>query len=210
MTFINNDFPPTKAWLRKEFLYNQESGHCDLVEVIIFGVTGIPGRVPMFHCVSSFGAVWFRLPIHAFVLSPAAKPELSLEDLCLWNSFSYSLSVHTFSYLDGLACAYLGRDKAWHKGTYYTTVDWCNNAGEFGFAETPDEHKCHHVIKLDNGQIALQPNNRIRWFEPAFITESFPDRPDFKVNTQVWTVENTAKWRTENNNSYMYGVIESD
>jgi len=38
--------------------------------------------------------------------------------------------------------------------------------------------KCAHVIALDNGNFAAWPNNRIQWFDPAFITP-FHEKPDF-------------------------------
>jgi len=66
------------------------------------------------------------------------------------------------------------------------TVDWfghedAEEAGDGG-------HKCAHVIALDNGNFAAQPNNRIQWFCPAFVTP-FQEKPDYKTNTAVWKVE---------------------
>ena len=66
------------------------------------------------------------------------------------------------------------------------TLDWfghedAEEAGDGG-------HKCAHVIALDNGNFAAQPNNRIQWFCPAFVTP-FKDKPDYLTNTGVWKVE---------------------
>jgi hypothetical protein len=210
--YINADIPPIKCFIRKEFLYDQKAHHNELEEVIIFGVCGLQGLAPLFHCMSSFGAVWFRQPIHAFVWRDDVDHDtlLSLDDLCLWNSFSNSISVHRFKYLTNMRCDYFGRNKTFIPGSYVLTLDWCNQHGEFSFAETPDEYKCHHMIKLDNGQFALQPNNRMKWYEPAFVVNPFPDKPDFKVNTHVWSAENGSKWVTENSDHMFYTIEDKE
>jgi hypothetical protein len=66
------------------------------------------------------------------------------------------------------------------------TLDWYGHedseeAGDGG-------PKCAPVIALDNGNFAAQPNNRIQWFDPAFITP-FGEKPDCVTNTRVWRVE---------------------
>jgi hypothetical protein len=48
------------------------------------------------------------------------------------------------------------------------------------------------IIALDNGNFAAQPNNRIQWFCPAFITP-FTDKPDYLTNTGIWKVERETK-----------------
>ena len=36
-------------------------------------------------------------------------------------------------------------------------------------SEFPDEHKSSNLIKLDNGQICIQPNNRILWKDSSIV-----------------------------------------
>ncbi len=66
------------------------------------------------------------------------------------------------------------------------TLDWYGHedAEEAGHGG----HECAHVIALDNGNFAAQPNNRIPWFDPAFITP-FGEKPHYVTNTRVWKVE---------------------
>jgi hypothetical protein len=55
-----------------------------------------------------------------------------------------------------------------NKGRYLFTLDWSEgdfNELDFGYASKPDQHKCGHVIQLDNGNFAIQPNNRMRVFD---------------------------------------------
>ncbi|MBV5346499.1 MAG: hypothetical protein JZU63_13820, partial [Rhodoferax sp.] len=91
-----------------------------------------------------------------------------------------------------LRAEFFGKDKQLHKGEYMFTLDGCNpdpRIPDFGFAETVDEHKSYNVLKLDSGQFALQPNNRCRFYDPAFTPQTMKF-PDFKVATVKWTVEN--------------------
>ena len=55
-------------------------------------------------------------------------------------------------------------------------------------SEIPHEHKCGHVLALDNGNFAIQPNNRILWNISNFTVNS--DVPDYKVQTTEWNLEN--------------------
>ena len=44
------------------------------------------------------------------------------------------------------------------------TVDWAHpetNILDTDHSEIPHEHKCAHIIALDDGNYAAQPNNRI-------------------------------------------------
>jgi hypothetical protein len=89
-----------------------------------------------------------------------------LEDLQLWNSFSYYPSVTVFDFLSGQRCKYLGKNKKFYHGEYLFTIDWAHpesNIVDTEHSEIPDQHKCGHVLALDNGNYAIQPNNRILW-----------------------------------------------
>ena len=84
------------------------------------------------------------------------------------------------------------------------TLDWCGAP----MAEDPGEggYKTGQVIKLDCGSYAIQPNNRMRWWEPSFVTKPFPERPDYKTNSYVWDCENKHKWATSDDDKFFYGV----
>jgi hypothetical protein len=43
-------------------------------------------------------------------------------------------------------------------------------------------------LALDNGNFAIQPNNRILWNVPSFTTATH--WPDYKVQSSYWNVEN--------------------
>ena len=94
-----------------------------------------------------------------------------------------------------MRCETLLKDGKWHSGAYYTTVDWINrdNKATCNFAEDPSNHKLGHIILLDSGHIACQPNNRIRWKEPALITKPFQGKPDYKVQSMYYGCENATE-----------------
>ena len=78
-----------------------------------------------------------------------------------------------------------------------------------GFSEKPDQHKCGHVIKLDNGNYAIQPNNRVKVFDPAFRTHHEGWLIDRLINSHVWSVEANETWLTEDSDAYHYEISET-
>jgi hypothetical protein len=56
---------------------------------------------------------------------------------------------------------------------------------------------------LDNGNYAIQPNNRILWNISNFTTRD--DIPDYKVQTTEWNVENKG-WITEDTDKMFYQI----
>jgi hypothetical protein len=134
-----------------------------------------------------------------------------LEDLQLWNSFSYYPSITVFDFLKGQRCKYFSKNKnkVYH-GEYLFTVDWAHpesNISDTEHSEIPDQHKCGHVLALDNGNYAVQPNNRILWSIPSFTTSSLV--PDYKVQTTVWNVENKGLV-TDNTDNFFYDIIDKE
>jgi hypothetical protein len=205
MPELNADIPRMHCSLRAEFLYNMRLGHGDLIPCVVFGVASIPTRALLWHAMLDNGAVIHRLPLSAFVHKVDAPP-LPLDHLQLWDCFSHHVSVIEYSYLRGLRCATILKDRVWYGGTYKFTIDWHSSP----YADEPGEggHKCAHIIALNNGCFAAQPNNRMRWFEPAFVTKPFPERPDYVTNEHVWSVENKGqKWATEDSDRMFYDTI---
>jgi hypothetical protein len=148
------------------------------------------------------------LPISAFCTKPGV-PEVDLHNLVLWNAFSHHISVTKFENLTNLRMSYIDRTKTTNKGTYLFTLDWHNpdsNVLDDGYSENPAEHKCGHVIQRDDGNFAIQPNNRVFLLEPSFTTK--PGKPVINrlINTRKWDVEDASKWLTEDSDSYHYDI----
>lgn len=210
---LNIDVPITYCHLRAEYLYNLQRGHMQYIPCAIFAASSVQGRAIGFHCMLNNGAVIYRLPISAFVHNLDVQPpvEIPLHHLQLWDCFSPHMTCNEHSYLRGLRVEVLLKDKKWYEGIYQYTLDWYGNS----LADNPGEggHKCAHIIALNNGTYCAQPNNRIKWHEPSFVTVPFPERPDYETNDIVWSVENKGeKWATENNERMFYDlkIAESD
>jgi hypothetical protein len=130
--------------------------------------------------------------------------------LQLWNCFSYCPSVHCFDWLSGISGKFLGKDKKFYKGQYLFTVDWAHpetNILNTEHSEIPQEHKCAHIIQLENGNYAAQPNNRIIWHINSYTTDN--SWPDYKVQTTVWDVEG-SDWVTEDSDKMFYDLEKKD
>lgn len=206
MPELNTNIPLTVCKLRAEYLYNGTKHAGELIPCLLFGAASVPGHAIGFHCMLHNGALIYRLPISAFVHRDDA-PNIPLEHLELWDCLSEIMSCIEYEFLAGLRCDVLLRDRTWHEGVYRFTLDWHGSA----LADDPGEagHKCAHVIALHNGCFAAQPNNRIKWYEPSFITVPFPERPDYETNNTLWRVENKGpKWVTENTERMFYDVGE--
>ena len=104
---------------------------------------------------------------------------------------------------------YIGKDKKWHSGKYLFTIDFAHpeaNILDTDHSEIPHEHKCAHIIALDDGNFAAQPNNRCIWDIPSFTVKD--ETPDWKVQTSEWNVEDSRAWRTEDTDKFFYEIEE--
>jgi hypothetical protein len=194
MSYLNASIPPIYCQIRREYLYDLKHNKGETEDCVVFGIASIPGRAVLFHTLLTNGAIFWRLPISAFIqkgFECSRVPNQNLVDLELWNSFSYYPSINSFDFLIGQKCKYLGVDKKFYAGEYLFTIDWAHpepNILDTEHSEIPQEHKCGHVLALDNGNYAIQPNNRILWNVPSFTTATH--WPDYKVQSSYWNVEN--------------------
>ena len=88
MAYLNANIPVTYAQIRREYLYDLKKHHGEVEDCIIFGITAITGRPILFHAIMENGAIFYRLPISAFIqrgYEPEAVPHQRLDELELWN-----------------------------------------------------------------------------------------------------------------------------
>lgn len=204
MPELNVNVPTTYCSVRAEYLYNLKRRKGRFIPCAIFGVSSIQARAIGFHCLLENGAVIYRLPLSAFVHKTSA-PNLPLDHLELWDCLSRDVVCTEYEMLRGLRVTVVLKDRKKYNGVCLYTLDWHNSS----WSDNPGEggHKCAHIIALDNGCYAAQPNNRIQWHEPSFVTVPFPERPDYETNDHVWSVENKGqKWHTENSQRMFYDL----
>ena len=141
---------------------------------VIFGITSVPSRALMFSIMCESGAQWARIPLHMLrherpCKAPAIHP---LQDLQMWDAHGWEFSVVQYEYLREMSCVFRLRDGTEVPASYWFTLDHTDN----GWSLYPPEHKCYHILLLENGsgQIAAQPNNRIRWKDDSFTNHELP------------------------------------
>ena len=194
-------------------MYQFKKGHGEFTEGVIISVRCMPGQAALFQVLLDNGVMRDKLPSHALLTEPELpEPDLSFHYLQIWNCFSYRFTLTQLSYVYDTNVDVYMKDRQWHKGTYYATINWGSNDinTDITLAEDPLEHKSHHIILLDNGQIALQPNNRVRWYEPSFVTKEFPSKPDYLVNNAWFNCEGFDKWHTEDSDAMFYDNVDLD
>ena len=209
MPELNANIPPIECYIRGNFLRDQKDSHDQYFPCVIFGVASVPNRSPLFHFMMEDGGIWWRMPINAFCTEPGVKEE-DIHNLVLWNSFSPFVTVTKFSGLSNLTMNYMDRTKTKIQGKYLFTLDWYGGDGnslDDGYSETPGQHKCGHVIQRNDGNFAIQPNNRVFVLEPSITTKFGKPLIHRLINsTRKWDVEDASKWTTDDSDSYYYDI----
>jgi len=209
VSFINANIPPIECFVRSNFLQNRPhkfEKDDTYLPVVIIGVASVPHRAPLFHFIMEDGGLWWRMPIHAFC-SREDTPQEELYNLVLWDSFSPYIAVNKYDFLSEKVMLYYDRNRKEIKGKYLFTLDWVqadSNILDVGFSQVPGQHKCGHVIQLDNGNFAIQPNNRVKAFEPSFVTKWGNNVIDRKLGTEYWSVENQPRWILSDDDRFEY------
>ena len=212
MSFLVANVPPTKVYVKKQYLYDHQKGHGEFVEGVWVSCKSIQGRALYFETyLPQYGALYDKLPISAFVTKPT-DVDLELEELQLWDAFSYHLAVVEKASISGVRCKYLAPSKKWYYGEYLFTIDNAHadtNILNVNYSEVPEEHKSFNILELENGHFAAQPNNRVIFYDKS-LTPAKPLQPDFKVSTKYYSVENKSKWTAGDDNNYHYNLKEQE
>jgi hypothetical protein len=191
MPQLNANIPYIRCFVRDTFLQGLD-GRRSLTPCYIFGVKAQLNRPLGFHCQLQNGALFWNLPISAFVhrekfacMSRSEPERLSL--LQYWDCQGSDIAVTVFSYLQGYQVDCRARNKIWMRGTYLFTLDQYFsdlNAPPLGYAGDPDA-KCYHVIRLDNGNFCAYPNTFLRWHNLNFVDPyDLKKPPRYRANQQ--------------------------
>jgi len=163
-------------------------------QCVIFGITSIPSRCLHFSILCESGAQWARIPIHMLrhELPLKGGPIHPLTDLQMWDCHGWDFSLTNYEYLREMSCLFRARDGKMIPASYITTLDHTEN----GYSQFPPEHKCYHLLRLEDGsgQIAAMPNNRIVWKDDSFITGKSAPEMGYKVMAaETWHAEISRK-----------------
>ena len=78
-------------------------------------------------------------------------------------------------------------------GHYWFTLDFLPEGSHLGMVDIGDselleEHKEANFIKLSNGQIAIYPNNRLKWLPVSLTSHGAAGK------IPQWSVATSAQW----------------
>ena len=208
MSYIVSSLPPLKCFVRREFLYNFTKGHGEYEPAIWVSIKALRGQVFRIESLlPNYGALYDKLPIHAYVWHTDNPGLLPIDTLQLWDCMGYRFTVVEKIGLRNLGVKFMAKDKTWVFGQYLFTVDFCADGQDLdtGFTEQAEEHKSFNFIRLDNGQFACQPNNRCLWYDQSLIPNE-TKCPDFQAARHIWTVDGTRKWSAGDN--WFYNIKE--
>jgi len=205
MAQLNANIPYVLCKIRSIY-----TGHSKELDGYIFGVKSMLNRPLHFHFLSSIGAIFWNMPISAFVhlsdydkLSDSEEKRLSL--LQTWDCQSNNIAVTTFAFLQNKRVDVHGRDGKWRSGHYLFTIDDYEgdlNELNVGYSNDQDS-KCYQFIVLDDGNFCVQPNNLLRWHNPDFIVPyNKDDVPKLKVYKEQLSSEDID--RTYGNSPYYF------
>ena len=217
MGYLVANIPPIEVFIRKEFLYDfQTDAKGKLLGINEFEsahwitTKSIPNQALYFESfVHEYGALFDKLPIHAFVWKTDVDQNklYPLDWLQLWDCFSYNISIIKKQRLRNARCEVIMKDKSRAPGYYMFTIDSCSsdpNEVDVSWSETPNEHKSFNIIKLDNRQFAAQPNNRILWKHQSQTPSTDLKIPYFRFSTKTWICENSDRWSAAGSTTFTY------
>lgn len=208
MAYLNHNLPTFTCFIRNEYLYNHEKGHGEFTPCDVHTVSSIEKRVPLFEAFLENGVNWTRRPITAFCWKTDAVL-VSLEEAMYWDCFSPYIDVQVRNRLSGLKAELITPSNKKEEGIYMFTLDWSwenKTILDTNFSETP-EHKCGHFFKMNNGNFYCYPNNRIIWYDDAWLKNRINKNPGYKIDLTTYTVENKRKLETSE--EYIYNIKDS-
>ncbi|NBW11374.1 MAG: hypothetical protein EBR82_25410 [Caulobacteraceae bacterium] len=177
---LNASIPHIYGHVDAQILYGLDPAKAgQLVPCVIFGVTSIPSRALHFSILLESGAQWARIPLQMLRWELPTVAPRPLTDLQMWDCHGWDFAITHYDYLREMSCTYRLRDGSLVPASYWFTLDHTDN----GFSNYPPEHKCYHLLKLEDGsgQIAAMPNNRILWHDASFCHPTPEAAPDYKV-----------------------------
>ena len=149
--------------------------------------------------VEKYAACYDKVPPHClYWYEPEDDHQpLPLHKIQMWECLSGSIEVWRKDQLSDVpVLVNLGKGNPPIGGHYWFTIDYIPEGQpqghlDIGDAELLEEHKEANVIRLSNGQIAIYPNNRIKYLPVSLTPEGAASR------IPTWDAASNAKWDEE-------------
>lgn len=136
---------------------------------IVHAARSRSGKIMTFHVhLEDHGAQYSLVPLHKLTHKDVVNP-FKPHELQPWDCFSDDVECIRFEYFV-FKKVYVLSLKTW--GEYILTFDWLNNT----YSDYTIEFKQGHLIKLDNGQYGIFPNNYLLFHDKTY-TKIDPENP---------------------------------
>jgi hypothetical protein len=171
----NINLPKTRVYVRCDAFGGSEK---DYEPAWLVSVRAMRNRPLCFQVwVDRFAACYDKVAPHCLYWYEPEGDELvlPLHKIQMWECLSGSIELWQKAQLaDVPVLVNLGKGSAPIGGHYWFTLDYLPEGQHLGMvdvgdAELLEEHKEGNVIKMANGQVAIYPNNRIKWL-PVSLT----------------------------------------
>jgi len=111
MSFLVANLPPVKCFIRREFLYDFEKGHGELEPCWWISIKSQRSQAFRIEAyLNQYGALYDKLPLHAFCWKPIEGDPYPLDFLQLWNSMSYDITVIKKAMIANMRCTIKMKD----------------------------------------------------------------------------------------------------
>ena len=163
----------------------------------LVSVRAVRGRPFVFQVwVDEYAACYDKVaPHHLFWKLPAENDVFyPLHKIQIWECLSGSIEMwRKDQFADSPVLVNIDGKGVY--GRYLFTLDFCPEGRglgnlDVGDCELLEEHKEANVIKMSNGQIAIYPNNRLKWMPSSLTPRDAPG----KIPT--WEVACNEKWES--------------
>lgn len=161
MTYKKDFFYPS-ILVKKQYLYNLESGIGEYEEGSIISINSYKGHQPTFDVLLRNGAVYAYLPIDAITTD---ELNCKAEDYpCPIVCPSAVMILRDQPFLSKKVIQVFDRNRKWHSfATFIKMIEWPNN------------NELIYLVELETGQLAFVPNHKILFTNKKVKKENLPD-----------------------------------
>jgi hypothetical protein len=190
----NVNLPKTRVYVRKDAFGGNPT---EFQPAWLVSVRAIRNRPLCFQVwVDEFAACFDKIPPHCLYWhEPDSFHRLiPLHKVQMWECLSGSVELWQKAQLaDVPVIVNMGKGCEPMNGHYWFTLDFLPEGSHLGMVDIGDselleEHKEANFIKLSNGQIAIYPNNRLKWLPVSLTSHGAAGK------IPQWSVATSAQW----------------
>ena len=190
----NINLPKARIFIRKDAWGGSDK---EFEQAWLVSVRALRGRPFCFQAwIDGYAACYDKIrPDCIYWKLPTDDEAYHLTDIQMWECLSSDIELFHKAQLADVPMLVNMSDE-FAEGNYWFTIDCLPEKQSLGYidvgdADLLDEHKEMNVVRLKNGQIAIYPNNRLKWIPESLTTkEAIQKVPE-------WKVAENSKWDSE-------------